>query len=93
MPMRPPIEVPIDGFGAGARGERRHVRKILCVIVIGRIGEPVAFAAADNVRPEDLPLVALGDLGLFSEKILSLCLACLTFCAFPSHPNPRPCPE
>ena len=50
---------PIDGFGTGARDERRHVGKILCVIVIGRIGKPVTLTAADNVGAEDLPLVAL----------------------------------
>ena len=50
---------PIDGFGAGARNERRHVGKILCVIVIGRIGEPVALATANNVGAEDLSPVAL----------------------------------
>jgi hypothetical protein len=31
----------------------------LWVIVIGRISEPIALAAADNVGAEDLPPVAL----------------------------------
>jgi len=50
---------PIDGFGAGARDKRRHVGKILCVIVIDSIGEPVALAAAHNIGAENLPPLAI----------------------------------
>ena len=47
---------PIDLFAAGARNKRRHVGKILRVVVIDGTGEPVAAAAAGDVGTEDLPV-------------------------------------
>ena len=44
---------PVEGLGADAGGEHRQVEVVLDQVIVGRVGQPVAAAAADEVGTDD----------------------------------------